>query len=290
MSRTSTTTSAATGRFPVVTALLVLALSGLTSGCLPDQFDGRQETIDAQPALDLSWFDEVAALDAIDAGLIAMSEIGSVRLRQAAESGDGIVRKDLLVAIGDGIGDAVDGDCTGTLQLPSWGEPAELVVEDDLGAFRGTTDFWLTFGDELTDVRESLAERYADEWTTTPGLASLCAFSDFLGPVSGVINDDEAYKAGLGDVAGVPAGRVVSKSKKMTVTTWVQIAEPHLILRVGIERRSKEVDGSLGTVTTFSDVDSAVEVDFPAPEEILAFELPSTEAVPPVTNTGVTDE
>ena len=277
MRRPATTTFSTTRRLPVVTALLALAVSGLTSGCLPDQLDGQQERIDAQPALDLSWFDEVAALDAIDAGLIAMSEIGSVRLRQAAESGDGVVRKDLLVATGAGIGDAVDGDCTGTLQLPSWGEPAELVVEDDLGAFRGTTDFWLTFGDELTDVREALAEKYADEWTTTPGLASLCAFSDFLGPVSGVIDDDEAVKAGLGDVAGVPAGRVVSKTKKRTVTTWVQIAEPHLILRVGIEQRGKDVDGSLGTVTTFSDVDSAVEVDFPSPDEIIAFELPVTD-------------
>lgn len=286
MRRATITTPPTTGRIAAIAAMLLLAVS-LTAGCLPDQVDGQQEEIDAKPALDLSWFDETSALDVIDAGLVAMSGVVSVRLRQAAESGGGVVLKDLLLATGAGIGDAVDGDCTGTLQLPSWGVPAELVVQDDLGAFRGTTDFWLTFGDELPEVRESLAAQYADEWTTTPGLETLCAFTDFLGPVMSVVSDDDAVKAGLGDVAGVPAGRVVSKRKKMTVTTWVRIAEPHLILRIGIESRGKEFEGSMSTVTTFSDVDSAVEVDFPAPDEILLFELPAAASA---ASPGVTDE
>lgn len=295
--RNGHTTGLATGLATgVLVPVLMAAVAGLTSGCLPDQVDGRQERIDAAPALDFSWFDDTAPLDVVDAGLVAMAELGSVRMHQDAENagpGDPVVSKDLLLATGAGIGDAVAGDCTGTLQLPSWGEPAELVVQDDLGAFRGTTGFWASFeGEELDDVRDLLVEQYADRWATTPGLAALCDFTDFLGPAAGVLDDDAAAKAGLGDVAGVPAGRVVSKSKKLTVTTWVQIAEPHLILRIGVERRGPAYDGSNSTVTTFSDPDTAVDVDFPAQEDIVPFELPTplpTLGDTELTDTSVTD-
>jgi hypothetical protein len=282
-------------RLAVGGALLVGA-SGLSTGCLPDQVDGRQERVDVRPALDLTWAEETSALDVLDAGLVAMAEVGSVRLRQEAENpgdGDPVVGKDLLLATGEGIGDAVDGDCTGTLQLPSWSEPAELVVQDDLGAFRGGDDFWLGFGGVDPAVREQLASTYADEWTTVPGLATLCELADFLAPVVAAARDDDAVKAGLGDVDGVPAVRVVSRSKPMTVITWVRVAEPHLLLRVDEERRGEDVDGVDRTVTTFSDVDAAVVVDFPAPEDVVAFELPSapssgtdtvSDAAPPVTD------
>lgn len=129
----------------------------------------------------------------------------------------------------------------------------------------------------MADVRDALVETYADRWTTTPGLASLCVFTDFLGPVTSMLEDD-VVKAGLGDVGGVPAGRVVAEGTSMTVTVWVRVAEPHLVLRVGVERG--EPDGSTRTMTTFSDVDSTVDVDFPAPEEIVAFEVPTGQTSP----------
>lgn len=263
---------------PLLVAL-ALGTSLLGTACLPDQIDGRPEPVDARPLVDLSWFEETSALDVIDAGLVAMSEIGSVRLRQDAENpgeGDPVVSKDLLIATGEGIGDAVDGDCTGTLQLPSWSSPAELVVEDDLGAFRGDADFWAGFGNVPPEVLDELGEEYADEWTTTPGLGTLCSFTDFLAPVSNLVGDEDAVKDGLGDVAGVPAGRVVSEGRRMTVTTWVRIAEPHLILRIALEVRGQDGDGTDRTVTTFSDVDSTVDVDFPEPDEIRPFVLPAT--------------
>ncbi|WP_323794273.1 hypothetical protein, partial [Nocardioides sp.] len=268
---------------------LAAALLSATTACLPDQIDGRQEGSDARPIVDLSWWEETTAADAVDAALVAMAEIGSVRLTQDAESplpgevadGDGSVRvvsKDLLIAAGDGLGDAAAGDCTGTLQLPGWSAPAELVVQAGLGAFRGDADFWVGFGDnypKVPDAGEQLAEQYADAWTTTPGLASLCELSDFLGPVSTMVGDDDVVKAGLGDVAGVTAGRLVATGKKRTVTPWVQVAEPHLVLRVAIEQRSSVGESAERTVTTFSEFDSTVGVDFPRTGSILAFEAPS---------------
>ncbi|WP_300406740.1 hypothetical protein [Nocardioides sp.] len=277
-----------TGRRTTRTAALLAAAAIALSSCsLPDQIDGQQEVVDAAPAIDLSWFEGSDAADIVDAALLAMAEIGSVRLHQdarTAASGDQpaqVVSKDLLLAAGDGIGDAVDGDCTGVLQLPSWGEPADLVVQDDLGAFRGGEDFWLSIGAVDPAVRDQLAATYADEWTTTPGLASLCAFTDFLSPVMSLVGDEDLAKAGLGDVAGVPAGRVQSVRKNSVITAWVQIAEPHLVLEISVERSGdggddgEDGDGATRTVTTFGDPDTAVDVDFPAPEDILAFEVPS---------------
>jgi hypothetical protein len=277
------------GRLRVVAAA-ALVLATATAGCLPDEVDGRQEPVDAQPVLDLSWFEESSAAEVVDAGLVAMSEIGSVRLLQDADNpeaatdldADAIVSKDLLIATGEGIGDAVDGDCTGTLQLPGWSEPAELVVEDDLGAFLGSTAFWLDFAGLDPAVLDQLADQYADEWTTVPGLATLCSFTDFLEPLTDLVGDEDVVKAGLGDVAGVPAGRVVSRTKKRTVTAWVRVAEPHLLLRLAVERRGRDVDtpgGVQRTVTTFTDTDSAVDVAFPPAEDVVAFVLPT----PPVT-------
>lgn len=271
-----------------VTAVAVAA-AVLASACLPDQLDGRQERADAEPALDVSWFEEASAADALDAGLEAMTQLSSVRLSQAAEipgDEDGtleVVRKDLRIATGTGIGDAVDGDCTGTLQLPGWGEPAELLVQDDLGAFRGSVDFWLSFGEGLDEslaaVSSTLADQYADRWTTTPGLATLCELSDFLEPAARARDDSDATKAGLSDVAGVPAGRVVSTSPLLTVTTWIQVAEPHRILRIGLERRRSDGGVPTRTVTTFSEPDAAVTVDFPESEDIVAFALPTADPV-----------
>lgn len=276
-----------------------VAATVLTSGCLPDQLDGSQEGAGSDPALALSWAEETTAAEILDAGLVAMSQIGSVRLRQdawsaGADGGDAaerqVISKDLLIATGSGIGDAVDGDCIGTLQLPSWGEPAELVVRDDLGAFRGGASFWEGFGeglDEVSDgIRDVLAEQYADTWTTTPGLASLCELADFLAPIAALVADGdaeaEATRAGLGDVDGVPAARVVTPGASQTVTTWVQVAEPHLILRVDVERRVGDSTSSptSRTVTTFSDTDTAVDVEFPALEDLAAFVLPTVDPDP----------
>lgn len=269
----------------------VLVVAALASSCLPDQLDGRQEPVVAPPAVDLSWAQEATALEVVDAALLAMAEVGSVRLRQdaeapegtaAAEAGVRVVSKDLLIATGDGIGDAVAGDCTGTLQLPGWAGPAELVVQDDLGAFRGDADFWRGFGGDLgdvPDVREILADQYADAWTTTPGLAALCAFTEFLDPLARMVGDDDATKAGLGDVAGVPAVRVSATGKRTTTTAWVRVAEPHLVLRIALEQQGEGSEQPSSTVTTFSDVDTAVTVDFPAPDDIRAFEVP-TQAPP----------
>ncbi|MBU1802896.1 MAG: hypothetical protein KKA97_11805 [Actinobacteria bacterium] len=61
----------------------------------------------------------------------------------------------------------------------------------------------------------------------------------------------------------------------------MQIAEPHLVLEISVERSGdggddgEDGDGATRTVTTFGDPDTAVDVDFPAPEDILAFEVPS---------------
>lgn len=280
------------GRRATRPAALLAATAVALSSCaaLPDQIDGQQEVVDVVPAIDLSWFEGSEAADIVDAALLAMAEIGSVRLHQDARTAGSadqqaqVVSKDLLLAVGDGIGDAVDGDCTGVLQLPSWGEPADLVVQDDLGAFRGGEEFWASIGAVDPAVRGQLATTYADEWTTTPGLASLCAFTDFLSPVMSLVGDEDLVKAGLGDVAGVPAGRVQSVRKNSVITAWVQIAEPHLVLEISVERGGGGGDGGDGgddgdgasrTVTTFSDPDTAVDVDFPAPEDILAFEVPS---------------
>ncbi len=276
-----------TARAPALLPALLVAvvLLASTSACLPDQLDGRLERVEAEPALDLSWFEEVSASEALDAGLVAMAQLRSVRLRQDVESPvdeSGVLNKDLVIATGSGIGDAVAGDCTGSLQLPSWGEPAELVVQDDLGAFRGDAAFWRSFGadsSEVSAVSEVLVEQYADTWTTAPGLATLCELPDFLAPVADALGDDEATKAGLGDVAGVPAGRVVSMSPSLTITTWVQVAEPHRILRVALDRLGTGSEDSVRTVTTFSDIDAVVDVDFPAPEDIVPFVLPTPEPV-----------
>lgn len=267
-------------RVAAVTAALGLGL--LTAGCLPDQLDGRQEAAAVSPAIDLTWFEGASATEVVDAGLVALAQVGSVRLHQDAEvpvGADPVVSKDLLVATGDGIGDAVDGDCAGTLQLPGWSEPAELLVQDDLGVFRGTADFWAGFADLAPEVRDVLAEQYADTWTTVPGLATLCALDDFLSPVGALLGDDAATKAGLGDVGGVPAGRVVSAGDERTVTVWVRLAEPHLVLQVAIDRTAGDDGSTYRTVTTFTGVDEALAIDFPPPDDVRAFELPPEPAV-----------
>ena len=78
---------------------------------------------------------------------------------------------------------------------------------------------------------------------------------------------------------GVPAGRGVATSALLTVTTWVQVAEPHHVLRIGLERRRAGAEGSIRTVTTFSDLDAVVDVDFPVPGDTVAFVVPTPEPV-----------
>ena len=227
-------------------------------------------------AIDTTWFGATAPADVLAAATEAMAAPTSLRLQQQARSGDDVLTKRLLVSD--------EGDCTGRLQLPSWGQPADLVVLDGDGAFRGDRGFWLSIDLDLGDdpdaadaLRTDLADSYGDRWATTADLDTLCALTDFLRPVTEAAGDDDLVKDGLGDVDGEPAGRVVGEVDGATVTTFVALSEPHRVLRVAVGHG----DGSDGpvaeqgdSVTTFSDFGTTVTVDFPDDGDLVTFEPP----------------
>lgn len=254
----------------IFAVVLPLALAGCGS-----------ERSSTDGAIDTDWFGSTSPQDILATATDAMGEPISVHLEQMARSKAGVVSKDLEV-------DA-DGDCTGQLQLPAWGEPADLVVRDGEGAFRGSRLFWFAFdlGEDSVagvDLRVDLVNRYSDRWTTTPGLDTLCEIDDFLRPATKAARDEDLAKGGLSDVAGEPAGRVVSERGPTTVTTWVALAAPHRVLRIAITQgdgTGGPVEEQGDCVTTFSDFGAPVEVAFPAASDIETFELPALDLPAP---------
>lgn len=255
------------GRRRVAACLVALVL---VAGC-------SEHEPAAAGSIDTDWFGSTSAHDVLAAAAAATATPVSLRLQQQARARGGVVSKDLLVAAA--------GDCTGELQLPAWGEPAELVVRDGNGAFRGGGSFWLSIDLDLgadpavaLDRRDQLVDTYSDRWTSTPGLDTLCEVADFLRPVAKAAADNDLVKEGLADVEGEPAGRVVSDQGDTTVTTWVALAAPHRVLRIAISH-GDPADGPVvqdgDSLTTFSDFGAPVEVDFPAAAEIVAFVAPT---------------
>ncbi|CAN5493770.1 hypothetical protein BH11ACT8_BH11ACT8_33510 [soil metagenome] len=247
----------------LLTAVLV-GLSGATvlglAGCAP-------EPASSAGAIDTGWFTSTPGEEILSAAAETMQSATSFLLEQRARSEEGVLSKQLSVTD--------SGDCSGELQLPAWGEPAELVVRDGEGAFRGDRSFWSTFGDDV-GARAGLADAYGERWTTTPGLAALCDVEELLRPVVKASRAEAITKDGLGDVDGAPAGRVVTERGEAVVTLWVALAEPHQVLRIGVQHSSDgaPLEEPGDSVTTFADLDAPVEVDFPAPEDIETFALP----------------
>lgn len=244
-------------------ALAAVALAGLlaASGCASDaSSDG---------VIAANWYADTEPADVLATAAEAMAVPTSVRVQQQAQAPGGTIAKDLLVSD--------DGDCTGRLQLPAWNEPADLVVLDGDGAFRGTSTFWSTVDLDLGGrpedaVRAELVDTYAETWTTTPGLDTLCALDDYLRPL-GTAADGDLEKGGVDDVDGEPAGLVVSDDDGTTVTVWVALAEPHRVLRIVVTRGE---GGTGDTETAFSDFGTAVEVDFPGSDDVVTFAPPAT--------------
>ncbi len=234
----------------------------------------------AQPrsagVIDTDWFSATPVAEILSAAAEASTQATSFHVEDQVRTPGGVLRSSLSVVVG--------GDCTGRLQLPAWGRPADLVVADGEGAFRGDRLFWFTFdaGTELDLTRRvDLVERYAERWTTTPGLAGLCEAKQIWRPVVKASRNDDAVKEGLGDVDGVPAGRVATMRGKARVQLWIALSEPHRVLQVSVVRRDDPVplgaDGD--SITTFSGFDEPVGVDFPADDEIETFELPAAPEV-----------
>lgn len=147
-----------------------------------------------------------------------------------------------------------DGDCLGRLRIPGWTEPADLVVADGRDYLRGSAEFW---GDK--------AEQYAGRWVSTGDLASYCDFESRLAPFKKKIDQQLTSKDGTAEVGGVEVVRVSTPTPTGRLRAWVEVAEPHHVLRLTLTggRDTGELD--------LSAFDEDVEVAAPPADEVVEF-------------------
>jgi hypothetical protein len=147
-----------------------------------------------------------------------------------------------------------DGDCIGRLQIPGWTEPADFVVADGRDYLRGSAKFW---GDA--------AEQYADSWVSTGDLASYCDFESRLAPFEKKIDEQLTSKDGVAEVDGTEVVRVSTPTPTGRLRAWVEVAEPHRVLRLTLTggRDTGELD--------LSAFDEEFDVEVPPADEVVEF-------------------
>ena len=246
-----------------VAAATALVLAGSLAGCGDGPTPGA-----AGDGIDTAWFGATSATDVLAAAAEASTSAESFRLDRVEVLAEGRATSSLALTAG--------GSCAGTLRLPTWGQAADVVVSDGMGVARGSRLFWFLYRgpDAPAPLRRiRFADRYGDRWARLGGLAARCKAAKVLRPVVKASRADDPVKDGLGDVDGVPAGRVVTLRGKATVTIWVALAPPHQALRVTEVRTAAPTSLTVpgDSDTRFSGYGDPVEVDVPAPADTESF-------------------
>ena len=218
---------------------LLLALLPLVGGCGDDEGPEVPDTEEAYPqyhsapAIMADGFETTLALDAFHL-------LGEIRDEAGTTLMDLSLRR--------------DGDCLGSLQIPGWTEPADLIVVGGRDYLRGSAEFW---GDS--------AEQYAGRWVSTGELRSYCDFESRLAPFTTEIDQELTSKDGVAEVDGTEVVRVSTPTPTGRVRAWVEVAEPHHVLRLTLTggRDTGELD--------LSAFDEDVEVEAPPAAEVVEF-------------------
>ena len=223
----------------VAVPALLLVLLPLVGGCGDDEDPEVPDTEEAYtqyhsaPAIMADGFETTLALDAFHLRGEIRDEAGSTLM-------DLSLRR--------------DNDCQGRLQIPGWTEPADFIVAGGRDYLRGSAEFW---GDD--------AEQYAGQWVSTGDLASYCDFESRLAPFTKEIDEELTSKDGLADVDGTETVRVSTPTPTGRLRAWVEVAEPHHVLRLTLTggRDTGELD--------LSAFDEDVEVEAPPAAEVVEF-------------------
>ncbi|MDN5745027.1 MAG: hypothetical protein L0H31_07890, partial [Nocardioidaceae bacterium] len=151
------------------------------------------------------------------------------------------------------------GDCEGTMTSGTSGGVAEIRRVDDTVYLRADNKFWESITGEKDggEVTATIGDRWVVQNSLRDSTEAFCDLDEFLERDGR--EDASADKAGVATVNDSQAAKVKQHEGSQSEILFVQVAEPHYLLRV--EESEKDY-------FEFSDFDQKDDITKPAEDEI----------------------
>ncbi|TYL49834.1 serine/threonine protein kinase [Nocardioides sp. BGMRC 2183] len=223
---------------------------GIAAAILTSSAGGES---DDPPGTD-SAFAESDPKDIVNAAEKEMAVLEVARVEGQFQSGsDGLIEVDLV--------STSIGDCEGTMTLPGGGN-AEFRSVSGQVFLRPDDAYWQAQApDTWKVVTEAIGDKWINDNSMRPALRPVCDLDRFFERDGR--EDAVAETEGVEDVNGNDAVKVTQSDGNQSETLYVQVEEPHYLLRL----EESGVD-----IFDFSDFDTEVEIVAPKGEEIFDLE------------------
>ena len=206
-------------------------------------------------------FSHQSATDILKAAASDMQALKSLRMAGQIESSGQQIGFDLQLTTA--------GDCQGTFKIANGS--AQIIAVGGDSWMKPDHAFWSKqAGPQAAQIEKVVG----DKWVAIPassGLTSVCDLNGFLDKIKdpGKGKEASATVVGTERLAGQDAVRVSDTGTKGDKTDgWVATDDPHYLLQL-------QVAGSGGGTVTFSDFDSDVSIQAPAPQDVVDLSHPT---------------